>query len=46
MKTGIIGLPKVGKTFLFEIFTPIRSDEPGNPTPREAPELATHRHGR
>ncbi len=36
MKTGIIGLPQVGKTSLFKILTKARIDEHGRSNPREA----------
>jgi len=36
MKTGIIGLPQVGKTSLFKILTKAKLDEHGYSNPREA----------
>ncbi|MGA2909499.1 MAG: redox-regulated ATPase YchF [Terracidiphilus sp.] len=36
MKTGIIGLPQVGKTSLFKILTKAKIDEHGRANPREA----------
>jgi ribosome-binding ATPase len=36
MKTGIIGLPQVGKTSLFKILTKARIEEHGRSNPREA----------
>jgi ribosome-binding ATPase len=36
MKTGIIGLPQVGKTSLFKILTKAKLDERGYSNPREA----------
>ena len=36
MKTGIIGLPQVGKTSLFKILTKTRLEERGHSNPREA----------
>ena len=36
MKTGIIGLPQVGKTSLFKILTKAKIDEHGRSNPREA----------
>jgi hypothetical protein len=36
MKTGIIGLPQVGKTSLFKILTKAKVDEHGYSNPREA----------
>jgi len=36
MKTGIIGLPQVGKTSLFKILTKARLEERGHSNPREA----------
>ncbi|HET7104649.1 MAG TPA: redox-regulated ATPase YchF [Terracidiphilus sp.] len=36
MKTGIIGLPQVGKTSLFKILTKIRLEDHGYSNPREA----------
>src|SRR5208283_1475196 len=36
MKTGIIGLPQVGKTSLFRILTKARIEEHGHSNPREA----------
>ena len=36
MKTGIIGLPQVGKTSLFKILTKAKLDEHGYANPREA----------
>jgi hypothetical protein len=36
MKTGIIGLPQVGKTSLFKILTKARVEERGHSNPREA----------
>ncbi len=36
MKTGIIGLPQVGKTSLFKILTKAKFDEHGYSNPREA----------
>jgi hypothetical protein len=36
MKTGIIGLPQVGKTSLFKILTKAKVEEHGHPNPREA----------
>ncbi len=36
MKTGIIGLPQVGKTSLFKILTKARTDSFGHSNPREA----------
>ncbi len=36
MKTGIIGLPQVGKTSLFRILTKARIDDRGRANPREA----------
>ncbi|MGA2569039.1 MAG: redox-regulated ATPase YchF [Terracidiphilus sp.] len=36
MKTGIIGLPQVGKTSLFKILTKARIEEHGRANPREA----------
>jgi hypothetical protein len=36
MKTGIIGLPQVGKTSLFKILTKAKVDEHGRANPREA----------
>ncbi len=36
MKTGIIGLPQVGKTSLFRILTRAKLDEHGRSNPREA----------
>jgi GTP-binding protein YchF len=36
MKTGIIGLPQVGKTSLFKILTKARIEEHGHSNPREA----------
>ncbi len=36
MKTGIIGLPQVGKTSLFKILTKAKIDEYGRSNPREA----------
>ena len=36
MKTGIIGLPQVGKTSLFRILTKAHLSEPGHSNPREA----------
>ncbi len=36
MKTGIIGLPQVGKTSLFKILTKAKVDEHGRSNPREA----------
>jgi ribosome-binding ATPase YchF (GTP1/OBG family) len=35
MKTGIIGLPQVGKTSLFKILTKVKTEERGH-NPREA----------
>ena len=35
MKTGIIGLPQVGKTSLFKILTKARLEEKGYSNPRE-----------
>ena len=36
MKTGIIGLPQVGKTSLFRILTKAKIDDRGRSNPREA----------
>src|ERR1039457_5252108 len=36
MKTGIIGLPQVGKTSLFKILTKAKTDSFGHSNPREA----------
>ena len=36
MKTGIIGLPQVGKTSLFKILTKARVEDRGYSNPREA----------
>ena len=36
MKTGIIGLPQVGKTSLFKILTKAKLEEHGYSNPREA----------
>ncbi len=36
MKTGIIGLPQVGKTSLFRILTKAKLEERGYSNPREA----------
>ena len=36
MKTGIIGLPQVGKTSLFKILTKAKLDQHGHSNPREA----------
>src|SRR6202789_2029724 len=36
MKTGIIGLPQVGKTSLFKILTKAKVDDYGRANPREA----------
>ena len=36
MKTGIIGLPQVGKTSLFKILTKAKIEEHGHSNPREA----------
>ena len=36
MKTGIIGLPQVGKTSLFKILTKAKLEERGYSNPREA----------
>ena len=36
MKTGIIGLPQVGKTSLFKILTKAKLGERGHSNPREA----------
>src|SRR6202453_3436953 len=36
MKTGIIGLPQVGKTSLFKILTKAKLEESGCSNPREA----------
>ena len=36
MKTGIIGLPQVGKTSLFKILTKAKLEERGFSNPREA----------
>ncbi len=36
MKTGIIGLPQVGKTSLFKILTKAKLEDRGYSNPREA----------
>ena len=36
MKTGIIGLPQVGKTSLFKILTKVDVSSRGHSNPREA----------